>query len=176
MNHATAIERPQTLREVAVWSESLSDFGMNLRDWQHAVQRGGVHSRTELSRRLADPPPLLANQFPQGDMADAYLAAYAEWLADRAAIPRPEWSHESGRVAHDPWFSAPTHALLLVISPASFRQRNLFTKPEPVFTPKAGRPRVPLAQKREKARQRQKAYRQRIGKLVEQARRSAPPA
>lgn len=157
---------------MASWSDSLSAFGLNLRDWQHVIQRGGVHSKTELSRRIADAPQLLAGRFAQGDVADAYLAAYAEWLADHALITRPTWCGDSRRVARDPWFSGPTRSLLLVASPASFRQRNLFTKPELVFTPRAGRPRVPGEQKREKARLRQKAYRNRIKALVEYARAS----
>ncbi len=167
------IRRPQTLKEVAEWSDSLADFGTNLRDWQHAIQLDGVHSRTELARRIDAAPALLAGKFIEGDVADAYLAAYAEWLADLASIFRPGWCADPHRIARDPWFSAPARGLLLVASPASFRQRNLFTKPESVFTPKAGRPRVPDARKREKARIRQKAYRNRIRALVEQARASA---
>lgn len=167
------IQRPQTLSDVATWSLSLHEFGKNLRDWQHTIQRSGVHNRAEMSRRLADTPPRLADKFSQGDVADAYLAAYAEWLSDQASIPRPAWSRDRHRIAHDPWFSSPTRGLLLVNSPASFRQRNLFTIPEPVFKPKAGRPLVPSTQKREKARLRQKAYRQRIRKLVAQARQAS---
>ncbi len=165
--------RPKSLADVAAWSESLRDFGMNLRDWQHEIQRGGVHNRNELSARLSDTPPRLADQFAGGDVADAYLAAYAEWLADQARIARPSWSSDPSRTAGDPWFSAPTRGLLLIRSPATFRQRNLFALPEPVFTPKAGRPRIPLEPKREKARQRQKAYRARIRALVEKARASS---
>jgi hypothetical protein len=162
--------RPRTLREVAAWSDSLPDFGMNLRDWQHAIQREGVHSRAELLRRIDESPPRLAKRIAQGDVADAYLAAYAEWLADQASISRPGWSADRSRIAHEPWFSSSARGLLLVASPASFRQRNLFTKPERVFAPRAGRPTVPRLQKQEKARLRQKAYRRRIRALVEQAR------
>lgn len=162
--------RPRSLKDVAEQSESLQDFGLNLRDWQHEILRGGVHSRNELSARISDTPPPLANSFEQGDVADAYLAAYAEWLADKAEIPRPTWCSDRTRTAADPWFSSPTRGLLLIQSPASFRQRNLFTLPEQVFHPKAGRPRASLEHKREKARQRQKAYRKRIRALVEKAR------
>ncbi|MBN1669390.1 MAG: hypothetical protein JXR37_00040 [Kiritimatiellae bacterium] len=173
MNSRDSIRRPLTLRDVAAWPDSLHEFGLNLRDWQHSIQREGVHSRPELSRRIAAAPRLLAGRFRQGDVADAYLAAYAEWLADLASVPRPRWCADTRRVAREPWFSSSVRGLLLVNSPASFRQRNLFTKPEPVFTPRVGRPRVSQARKREKARLRQKAYRVRIRALVEQARRSA---
>ena len=164
------IQRAGTLSDVAGQSNSLREFGMNLRDWQHVIQREHVNSRQELARRLAEEPPLLAHRFSQGDVADAYLAAYAEWIADRAGIPRPAWCANLARCAIDPWFSTSTRGLLLVRSPASFRQRNLFTIPEPVFTPRRGRPRVSAEQKREKARERQRAYRGRVRKLLAQAR------
>lgn len=162
--------RPRTLREVAEWSDSLEQFGRHLRDWQHEIQRGGVHSRNELSRRLDEEPVLLADRFKEGDVADAYLAAYAEWLSDQAAIPRPVWCRDVKRMARNPWFSSSARALLLVKSPGSFRQRGLFTIPEAVFKPRPGRPRVDPERKREKARLRQRAYRRRIGELLRSAR------
>lgn len=170
MKDDAAGQRPKTLQEVARRSASLHDFGMNLRDWQHEIQRGGVNSSSELARRLAAAPECLAARFPQADVADAYLAAYAEWIADHAGIPRPQWCADRKRVASEPWFSTPTRGLLLVRSPASFRQRNLFTIPDPVFTSKPGRPRVLPEQKQEKARRRQSAYRARIRKLIARAR------
>ena len=167
---ANTFQRAATLSEVARQADSLPSFGMALRDWQHVIQRDHVNSRNELVRRLAEEPPWLADRFPQGDVADAYLAAYAEWIADRAGIPRPEWCADPARCVHDPWFSASTRGLLLAKSPASFRQRNLFTIPESVFTPRRGRPRVSAEQKREKARQRQRAYRGRVRELLVLAR------
>lgn len=162
--------RPRTFAQVADQSNSLEEFGYNLRDWQHEIQRGGVHSRSEFARRIADTPVRLVSRFSGGDTADAYLAAYAEWLADRAGIERPAWCSDGSRTSADPWFSAPSRSLLLVQSPASFRQRNLFTVPEPVFTPHPGRPPVDPEQKREKARLRQSAYRKRVRALLRQAR------
>lgn len=155
-------ERPLTLRDVAELSETLQAFGMNLRDWQHSIQRGGVHSRSLLCQRLTDPPPRLADRFDDGDIADAYLAAYAEWIADQAGIQRPEWCGDPQRVARAPWFATPVKGHLIAITPASFRQRNLFTIPEFVFTPKSGRPRCSAEHKRQKARLRQKRYRDRV--------------
>ncbi len=155
-------DRPQTLREVAEQSDSLSEFGMNLRDWQHEIQRGGVHSRRELSRRIEEAPPLLGERIVEGDVADAYLAAYAEWLSDQAAVPRPAWCSDRRRTAQDPWFATPVRGWLLASAPASFRQRNIYALPEPIFRPAPGRPKVHDQQKREKARLRQQAYRDRI--------------
>ena len=129
-----------------------------------------MRSRPEFSRRLSEVPPRCRGRFVGGDVADAYLAAYAEWLADQAGINRPAWTGDSERIARDPWFATPLRGRLLATTPASFRQRNLFTVPEPIFRAAPGRPRVSAEQKREKARLRQKAYRLRIRSLLEKAR------
>ena len=170
MIHENTIERPKTLREVAEKSDSLQDFGTNLRDWQHEIQRGGVHSYRALTQRLEKEPPRLSSRFEGGDVADAYLAAYAEWIADQAGILRPKWCGKPDRCANDPWFSTPVRGQLLATTPASFRQRNIFTIPDSVFSAKPGRPRVSEARKREKARLRQKAYRTRVRTLLLKAR------
>jgi len=170
MKTTNTLARPATLADVARISNSLESFGMNLRDWQHEIQRGFVRSRLEFQRRLKALPPRCEGHFAGGDVADAYLAAYGEWLADCAGIERPAWTRDPKRVATDPWFSTPLRGRLLATTPASFRQRNIFTTPEPVFHPAPGRPRVPIEQKREKARLRQKVYRQRIRALVATAR------
>ncbi len=165
-----AISRPDTLFKVAAMSDSLESFGMHLRDWQHEVQRCGMHSRPALARCIVEAPPFCRDRFQGGDIADAYLAAYAEWLADRAGLQRPAWTADRLRVAEDPWFATPLRGHLLVVTPAAFRQRNLFTVPAPVFTPAAGRPRVSTVHKREMARKRQQAYRGRMRALVQRAR------
>jgi len=170
MSPSSTITRAETLKQVALESESLGDFGQNLRDWQHEIQRSGVHSRKELERRIADKPPLLSKRFERGDVADAYLAAYAEWLADKAGVPRPKWCSDRRIRAHTPWFSSPDRRTLLLRTPASFRQRDIFTIPEPVFSARRGRPGVPDAQKRQKAILRQRTYRARIRALVNNAR------
>lgn len=170
MKESFNIERPVSLADVTRNVDSLKTFGLSLRDWQHAIQRGGVRSRAELDRRLSEVPPRCRERFVGGDVADAYVAAYAEWLADRAGIERPSWTKDRNRVAQDPWFATQLRGRLLATTPASFRQRNLFTVPEPIFRAAPGRPRVPIGQKREKARIRQKAYRQRIRALLEKAR------
>ena len=167
---ATKIQHPATLAEVAESSSSLEEFGRLLRDWQHGIQRGGVHSRKEFAIRLAGCPPRLSKEFDGGDVADATLAAYAEWLADQAGIERPSWVSDSDRIAEVPWFGSPLRGWLIAHSPASFRQRNLFTIPQPVFTPRPGRPRVSKAHKAKKAAERQRAYRRRVRALLEKAR------
>lgn len=170
MNNPEPMVRPKTLNQVAESSASLEEFGMNLRDWQHEIERNGVHSRPELARRMEVPPPFLGHRFHEGEIADAYLAAYAEWLSDRAGLDRPSWCADPRRVSTEPWFSTPLRGWLLSATPASFRQRNIFTVPEPIFHPRKGRPRASAEQKREKARHRQKAYRTRVRSLLKQAR------
>lgn len=164
------ITRPKTLAEVAEQSDSIESFGRNLRDWQHEIQRGGVTSRKEFASRIEEAPDLCNSRFDQGDVADAMLSAYAEWLADQAGVPRPGWCREAVRTSDDPWFGSPLRGWLLANTPASFRQRNLFTIPEPVFTPRAGRPRVSKEHKARKAAERQRKYRKRIKVLVEKGR------
>ena len=170
MDKAKSYGRPQSLADVAAQSDTLAEFGSNLRDWQHEIQRGRIHSRSAFAERIAKAPELLRTRFEGGDVADAYLAGYAEWLADEAGIARPDWCSSRQRVADRPWFASPLRGHLLAASPGSFRQRQIFTIPEQVFTPRAGRPPVSDARKRERARLRQKAYRQRIAKLVRKAR------
>jgi hypothetical protein len=170
VNVSETLQRPRTLRDVADSSFSLADFGRNLRDWQHEIQRGGVNNRQELAQRLVEEPTRLDGRFPQGDLADAHMAAYAEWLADQAGIPRPPWCADPERVAKTPWFGSPLRGWLLAHTPASFRQRNLFTLPEALFTPKPGRPRKSPEHKAHMAAERQRAYRRRIRVLVQKAR------
>jgi len=163
-------QRPGTLADVAAWSECLEHFGRNLRDWQHEIQRGGVSNRAEFTRRLGPVPALMQDRFALGDVADAMLAAYAEWLADQAGIPRPAWCADPRRVAQCPWFGSPLRGWLIANTPASFRHRNLFTLPEPVFTPRPGRPRVSPQHKKNRANARQRAYRDRVRELLQNAR------
>jgi hypothetical protein len=62
----------------------------------------------------------------------------------------------------DPWFADEARASLLVLTPASFRQRNVYTIPEQVIKLRRGRPRVSDEQKREKAMARDRRYREKI--------------
>ncbi|MBY0505338.1 MAG: hypothetical protein K2X03_15600 [Bryobacteraceae bacterium] len=78
---------------------------------------------------LADPPALLAHQDPHGAIWDAYLAAVAVALAARLSQSAPPWTRLPNRTLREPCFASPgrhMRALLLVESPAPFRERNLF--------------------------------------------------
>jgi hypothetical protein len=62
-------------------------------------------------------------------MLDAFLAAVAEHLCRRFALPIPAWVFEPDRYLARPFFAlaAPSfRATLLLESPLEFRSRNLF--------------------------------------------------
>lgn len=110
-------------------------------------------------------PPRLAASFNQGEVADAFLAAQVEWLCNRAGIVPARWSLDPRCVLEQPWFLLPDRRLrmhLLLDTPDEFRNRDVFTTPEVTITIHRGRPRVDESGKREKARLRQKRYRERL--------------
>jgi len=161
--------RPKTAFEVSVEAEDLESFGYALRDWQHELKR--LHSRPQLSACFLKTPVLLQGRFSQGDVADAYLAGYVNFLADVANIQRPEWTDDPKRIALNPWFSSSDRRRLLIVSPSSLREKNIFAVPENVINLHSGRPRVTLAEKKEKNRLRQQRHRARIQKQLADYRR-----
>jgi hypothetical protein len=167
MKTPTTASLPATLAEVAEHSQSLNDFGLRVREWNHAVTRGDISNRPALTSAIQKAPDKLAPRFTEGEIADAYLAAYAEWIADQSGIPRPEWTNDRSRYLKKPWFANNARASLLVLAPASFRQRNVFTLPEKVVRLRRGRPKVSTAQKKAKARERDHRYRQRIREYIQ---------
>jgi hypothetical protein len=76
--------RPTTLKEIAERSDSIGDFGRYLRDWLHELRRAS--SRTQAAAAITDEPPRLRDKFPQGLVADAWLAADAEHLAGKIGV------------------------------------------------------------------------------------------
>jgi hypothetical protein len=156
-----AWRRPQTAAEVCAGVADPETFGRNLRDWQHELRK--VHHRAGLARRFADPPPLLRDRLCDHGQCDAYLAAYVEWLGDRAGIAAPEWTRDPARVADRAWYDyPPLWRQSFVLAPAAFRRRGIFTQPENVISIRSGRPHVAAEDKRRKNAERQKRYRQRI--------------
>lgn len=116
--------RPKTLADVArltLGGESFDLCLANFLDEFYAEPNEAA---------LADEPAPLASRFGEtGRVQDAYLAATAEELARRFALPVPSWPAAEGRALRRPWFASPLAALravLLLESPPSFRARNLF--------------------------------------------------
>jgi|TARA_B110000438_G_scaffold299641_1_gene350253 hypothetical protein len=170
MNNEAPSRWPRTLAEVAAFSQSLEDFGRYLREWEHSISRKGVHSRPGLRKALADEPIVLENKYTGGDIADAYLAALAEWLVRKHALKEIDWPKDPNRYTEQAWWANGFQASLLASTPASFRTRNLFTIPHDPFKSRRGRPPVTEEQKREKQRVRQKRYRDHTRELLQIAR------
>ncbi|MBL9187155.1 MAG: hypothetical protein JNK23_06740 [Opitutaceae bacterium] len=157
------ITRPKSLKEVAEQSASLSEFGLNLRDWLHELRRAS--SRTQAVAAIADEPPRLQKKFPQGDVADAWLAAYAEHLAQKIHRTAPRWAFAPGRVATNPIFDAGADSpmlrfLALAHAPAAFKRRNIFTPSVDLpLRLRAGRPTKSIEEKRKNNAERQRRFR-----------------
>jgi len=156
-------ERPETLAQVAQRAESLEHFGHEFADWLHTVR--GARSRSRLEHAIRVEPPLLTTRFREGPVADAWLAAYAEHIAQAIDRPVPDWVYSSERVSAEPWFSVDgkrSRLLALRDSPPAFKNRNLFTpRVDLPLNLRAGRPPVSAEQKRQKNAARQRRFRQR---------------
>lgn len=82
----------------------------------------------ERSNLIAEPP-----NFTSSRRFDAYLAALAEHLAYHYNLPCPSWAQEPERFLDQWWFTTSAqslHALALATSPASFRRRGIFIRPD----------------------------------------------
>jgi hypothetical protein len=121
---------------VAARADSLARFGRELADWLHTVRTLG--SRSALARTLETAPRRLSGVFPEGALADATLAAYAEWLS--ACIRN---------------------------TPPDFKRRNLFTSvPDLPVRLRRGRPPVPAVTKRATNAARQRRFQQNRRELL----------
>jgi len=157
------LSRPLTARAVARSAKSIEEFGLNLRDWFHELQR--LSTRAQLAAAVKVRPPSLAKKIPTGQIADAFLTAQVEFLCRRAGLRPPRWTRDSSYVLDEPWFSVPgrhSRAHLLLETPDEFRNRNVFTTPEIQVAIRPGRPRVSRSVKLAKARLRQQRYRLRL--------------
>jgi hypothetical protein len=155
--------RPKSLREVAARSDSLGEFGRNLRDWLHELRR--FSSRAEAAAAIAAEPPLLHGKFPEGRTADAWLGAYAEHLSRKLGRAAPAWAFAPTRIAPDPTFdqgaeSPKLRTLALLHTPAAFKRRNLFTPSVDLpLRLRAGRPAKSKEEKRKTNAERQRRFR-----------------
>lgn len=118
--------RPHSLAELArraVEEGTDQAFEYELADFLHEFA-----ARTE-REMFAERPPLLRDTFGKGSIYDAYLAAIAVYFSGKFHWPTPAWTRQPERILREPWFATPgrhMRALLLVESPAAFRERNLF--------------------------------------------------
>lgn len=157
------IARPKTLKEVAEQSASLAEFGLHLRDWLHELRRAS--SRPQAAAAIAEEPPRLARKFPQGQVADAWLGAYAEHLAGKLGVAAPAWAFAPERIAAEPLFdedgdTPALRALALARSPLAFKRRNIFTPAVDLpLRLRAGRPAKTIEEKRRVNAERQRRFR-----------------
>jgi hypothetical protein len=155
--------RPRTLKEIAERTDSLGDFGLNLRDWLHELR--GVSSRRQAAAAIADEPALLREKFAEGYVADAWLAAYAEHLAGKVGVCAPAWAFLPSRIAIEPIFdeggaSRRLRMLALAHAPQAFKRRNIFTPSVDLpVSLRAGRPAKSIEEKRRTNAERQRRFR-----------------
>ena len=124
------ISRAKTLSDVAAWSDSRAVFRRNLRDWADLVRT--LPGRSQVIGSVIVLPRLLRGRFPEGAVADAWLAAYAEYVCLHVAAAIPEWALKPNRSLAEPSFDDGVieprqRALALDRSPEAFRRRNIFT-------------------------------------------------
>ena len=163
MDLASKFRRPKTAADAARLADSEEAFGYSLRDWQHELRH--LSRKEDFRKAFAEPPALLAETLQDGSLADAYLGAYVQYACNRFGFEAPEWVYDERRIADTPWFSLDTRAgrhRLLILTPAEFAQRNLFTVPDLPFGPKRGRPRKSRIEINRANAERQKRYRQRL--------------
>lgn len=153
--------RPLTLTDIAERSDTLEQFGRHFQDWLHTVRT--LTSRPRVEAALREAPPRLARRFPEGRVADAWLAAYAEHTAQRIGREVPAWT--AGRSSPEPWFAVsgtdtPSRLAALRDSPAPFRSRNLFTPAVDLpLALSAGRPAKTREELRQANAKRQRTFR-----------------
>ena|SRR5258708_37155299 len=119
----TSLRRPRSLVQTAEWTRSYHDFGYHVADFLHEFKANPSFDI------LAEEPRSLVALFPEGSVADCYLAAIAVELATSIGHPRPAWAQKRQRFSREPWFSSTgphMRALLILESPPGFRERNLF--------------------------------------------------
>ena len=89
---------------MAAETGSYRDFGRHLKDFLHefalAKKRG-----LALASLLSGEPSRLAEQFEEGKICDAFIAATADYLSRVNGIHTPAWALKEDRVLDKPWFS-----------------------------------------------------------------------
>lgn len=121
-------QRPRSVKELAEWSDTCSDFGYNTKDFLHIVHYARREGR-DLTPLFVDEPPRLAGRFPEGQTCDAFLAAMTDYFCRKSRVPTPAWALDPSRVLEDPWFSPSGRAFratLLRDSPSAFKDKNIF--------------------------------------------------
>lgn len=115
--------RVSSLKEVAEVARSEGQLRYALRDFLD-----GFYADPD-SDKLQEEPEFLREAWPDGAVADAYLAAVCDHLCRQYRLLRPAWIKNPQRVLKSPFFAAKHHGLRMIYlqeSPTAFKQRNLF--------------------------------------------------
>ena len=123
--------RPASLKEVALLGARGGDIDAGLREF---LDEFYVADESRRASMLADEPQML-----EDERANAYLAAVAEHLSLRYALPRVGWVNEPQRFLHRPYFPAGLESLkatFLKESPTAFRRRLIFVDANPLSRPR----------------------------------------
>ena len=127
MNPVT--QRPESLREIAERADSIEAWGLALGDLLDEIgfRRG---SSVAIASCLKAEPPLLCGKFARGEVADAFAAALAEYLAaEHLRGNVPAWTRGRERFLASPWFADDSPKLrdyLLTSAPPAFRDHGVF--------------------------------------------------
>src|SRR2546423_42016 len=98
------VGRPLTLQEVAVEKRENRDFGRHLKDFLHEFALAKKTGQP-LTPMLSDEPRILAEEFSEGRICDAFIAGTADYLSRVNGINTPLWAQNEARVLEKPWFS-----------------------------------------------------------------------
>ncbi len=121
--------RPGTLAEVARRSASDTEWEHHLLEFlDEFYARDG--DRTRQAIMIAEEPEILDDS-----RTDAFLGGVGEHLARRWRLSMPDWVRADGRHLSEAWFVPDRPGLrgyLIAVSPVAFRNRLIFTGPDPL--------------------------------------------
>lgn len=126
--------RPKSLKEVAQRASTLEAWGLHLAEFLDEVnavrRRGQDRAVLELVR---EEPPVLRARFKDGEAADAFSAALADYLSQAVSASAPEWTQKHERFLRHAWFPLSRisdqprlRSLIERETPRAFRERNVF--------------------------------------------------
>lgn len=122
-------QRPKSLCEIAERADSIEAWGLALGDLLDEISFCRGRSVVIASCLQAE-PPLLRGKFAQGEVADAFAAALAEYLAaEHLRENAPTWTRGRERFLAPPWFADDSPKLrdyLLTSAPLPFRDHGVF--------------------------------------------------
>ena len=126
--------RPRSLKEVADQALDLEGWGFALAEFMDEVNATRKHGNGQaLFELVREEPAVVSFRFEGGEAADAFGAAFAEYLAQSASFPPPRWTRKAERFLAKAWFPLPhisehphLRELIERLTPQPFREHNVF--------------------------------------------------